>query len=117
MGRVLLAGLPPGEAVDLRRHELRPVQPTTITDPELLLAELKKIREEGFALVDQELEPGLITVAVPIRDRTGRVRAAIDIATHTGRRSATQLRDLVPLLQAAAERIEQGLSHSMNWAA
>lgn len=117
MGRVLLANLPPTDLEDyLRTYELTPVLPRTITDPDLLRAELKKVRDERFALVDQELEEGLVAVAVPIRDRTGKVRAAINLSTHVGRKSVDDMLSLVPRLQEAAASIELGLSHSMNWA-
>lgn len=117
MGRVLLANLPPADLEDyLRTYELTPVLPRTITDPDLLRAELKKVRDERFALVDQELEEGLVAVAVPIRDRTGKVRAAINLSTHVGRKSVDDMLSLVPRLQEAAASIELGLSHSMNWA-
>jgi IclR family pca regulon transcriptional regulator len=116
MGRVLLANLPPTDFEDyLRKYELTPVLPRTITDPDVLRAELKKVREEGFALVDQELEEGLIAVAVPIRDRTGTVRAAVNLSTHIGRKSVDDLLGLVPTLQETATSIELGLRHSMNW--
>lgn len=116
MGRVLLANLSSTEFEDyLRKYELTPLLPRTIADPDVLRAELKKVREEGFALVDQELEEGLIDLAVPIRDRTGRVRAAINLSTHVGRKSADQMIALVPTLQETAASIELGLRHSMNW--
>lgn len=117
MGRVLLADLPPAELDDhLRKYELTPVLPRTITDPDVLRGELKKVHEEGFALVDQELEEGLVAVAVPIRDRTRKVRAAINLSTHIGRKSVDDMLALVPKLQETAAGIELGLSHSMNWA-
>jgi IclR family pca regulon transcriptional regulator len=117
MGRVLLADLPPAELEDhLRKYELTPVLPRTITDPDVLRGELKKVRDEGFALVDQELEEGLVAVAVPIHDRTGKVRAAINLSTHIGRRSVDDMLALVPKLRETAAGIELGLSHSMNWA-
>lgn len=116
LGRVLLANLPPTEFEDyLRKYELTAVVPRTVTDPDVLRAELKKVHQDGFALVDQELEEGLVSIAVPIRDRTGRVRAAIDLSSHTGRRSVDDLVALVPTLQDAASGIELGLRHSMNW--
>ena len=116
MGRVLLANLSATGFEDyLRKYELAPLLPRTIADPDVLRAELKKVREEGFALVDQELEEGLIDVAVPIRDRGGRVRAAINLSTHVGRKSVDDLVALVPTLQETAASIELGLRHSMNW--
>jgi IclR family pca regulon transcriptional regulator len=117
MGRVLLANLPPADLAEyLERYELTPVLPRTITDRDAFRAELKKVRDQGFSLVNQELEEGLIAVSVPVRDRAGRVRAAINLSTHIGRKSVDDMLGLVPKLQDAAATIELGLSHSMNWA-
>jgi len=117
MGRVMLADLPPLAIEEyLRRNELTPILPRTITDPAQFRQELKKIRDQGYALVNQELEEGLVAVAVPVRDRMGRARAAINLSTHVGRKSVGDMHDLVPLVQQAAADIELGLSHSTNWA-
>jgi IclR family pca regulon transcriptional regulator len=117
MGRVLLANLPTADLETyLRTYELTPVLPRTITDHNAFRAELKKVREEGYALVNQELEEGLVAIAVPVRDRMGRARAAINLSTHIGRKSVEDMRALVPLVQEAAADIELGLSHSTNWA-
>jgi IclR family pca regulon transcriptional regulator len=117
MGRVLLANLPEPELdAYLAAYELAPVLPRTITDAGEFRAELARVREQGYALVNQELEEGLVAVAVPIRDRSGRVRAAINLSTHIGRKSVKEMRGLVPQVRAAASDIELGLKHSLNWA-
>ncbi|QIG42014.1 helix-turn-helix domain-containing protein [Nocardioides anomalus] len=117
LGRVLLAHLPPAklDAV-LEKAELKPMLPNTITDKTALRAELARVREQGFALVNQELEIGLVAVAVPIRDRHGQTRAAINLSTHIGRQTPEAMRDLVPRVQQAAADIELGLRHSISWA-
>jgi IclR family pca regulon transcriptional regulator len=116
MGRVLLAHLPAAELEEyLATYELVPVLPRTITEVGEFRAELKRVRENGYALVNQELEEGLVAVAVPVRDRTGRVRAAVNLSTHIGRKSAKEMRALVPQVRAAAAGIELGLKHSLNW--
>jgi IclR family pca regulon transcriptional regulator len=117
MGRVLLAHLPPVDLdAYLRAHKLVAMLPRTITDRAEFLAELKLVRERGYALVNQELEEGLVAVAVPVRDRQGRARAAINLSTHIGRKSVEDMRALVPLVQQAAADIELGLRRSANWA-
>ena len=63
-----------------------------------------------------ELDEGLVAIAVPIRDRTGRVRAAINLSTHIGRKSVKDMRGLVPQVREAAADIETGLKHALNWA-
>jgi len=117
MGRVLLANLPSAELDHyLATIELRPLLPRTITDRKKLRAELDVVRRNGFALVNQELEDGLVAIAAPVRDRSGRARAAINLSTHVGRKSVDDMRTLVPLVQQAAADIELGLRHSVNWA-
>jgi len=114
MGRVLLADKP-ADWLDtyLSSTKLLPLTPHTIADPAALRAELDRIRAQGWALVDQELEEGLRSVAAPIRDSDGRAIAAVNVSTHAGRRSVAEVADdlLEPLLQTARE-IEGDLRRS-----
>jgi IclR family pca regulon transcriptional regulator len=117
MGRVLLADLPPADLERYLSHvELHKVLPRTITDPRKLRSELDKVRRQGYALVNQELEEGLVAVAAPVRDRAGRTRAAINLSTHVGRKTVETMLSLVPVIRQTAADIERGLSHSVNWA-
>jgi IclR family transcriptional regulator, pca regulon regulatory protein len=114
MGRVLLASLPD--------HELRPyldrvrldrLTAHTVPTPAALRSELDRIRTEGYAIVDQELEEGLRAVAAPIRDRTGRVVGAVNISVQASRASVDAMRrNLLPPLLAATARIDADLSAS-----
>jgi IclR family KDG regulon transcriptional repressor len=93
MGKVLLAGLPPAEALRvLGDRRLKRFTPTTITEPRKLARELEAIRSQGFALDNEEAFPGIRCVAAPLRDREGVVRAAISVTAPTqrigGRRQA-----------------------------
>jgi IclR family pca regulon transcriptional regulator len=111
MGRVLLAGLPDA---DLEAHlaELVMARLTarTVASPKGLRAEIQRVRAQGWALVDQELEEGLRAVAAPIRDRAGRTVAAINVSAHASRTTVESMRrDLVPPLLAAAARISADL--------
>ncbi len=107
LGRVLLADLPPGER---KLGDLAPLTPRTTTDPATLLAALEEARTLGYALVDEELEAGLRSVAVPVRDRTGRVVAAVNVAMHAARRSLEEcVRDVLPELLETAGRVEGDL--------
>jgi IclR family pca regulon transcriptional regulator len=111
MGRVLLAGLEPAE-LDAYLSTVRPSRLTsrTVASATALRAELGRVRTQGYAIVDQELEEGLRAVAAPIRDRSGRVVAAINVSTHAGRSSLESVRrTLVPPLLAAAARISADL--------
>ncbi|KOG50914.1 IclR family transcriptional regulator [Streptomyces griseoflavus] len=111
MGRVLLAGLPPAErTAHLSRTTLTSLTKHTVTSPERLATLLEQVGEDGYALVDEELEEGLRSIAVPVRDRDSRVIAAVNISTHAGRRSPAEDRDaFLPPLRAAAARIEADL--------
>jgi IclR family pca regulon transcriptional regulator len=111
MGRVLLAGLSDVELdtylAGLTLHQLTG---RTVTTPTTLRTELLKVRAQGYALVDQELEEGLRSVAAPIRDRSGSVVAALNISAHASRTSLeTMRRTFVPPLLAAATRISADL--------
>lgn len=80
MGRVLLAALPETEArAILACTDLKPNTPNTKTDVEELLTEFRHVREQGYAVIDQELEIGLCSIAVPVENDRGQTVAAINI--------------------------------------
>jgi IclR family pca regulon transcriptional regulator len=82
-----------------------------VTSADALRAELAKVRRQGWALVDQELEEGLRSVAAPIRDRSGTVVAAMNLSAHASRMTIEAARrTLVPPLLATAARIEADLA-------
>jgi IclR family pca regulon transcriptional regulator len=102
-GRVLLAGLP-GEQLDslLARTELEPLTANTITSRSELEAELERVRTQGWALVDQELEAGLRALAGPVCDRNGSVVAGLTLVVQGAASNAADLEPLLvpPLLEA-----------------
>lgn len=107
LGRVLLADVP---AAEREFGELRTLTPRTVTDRTVLAGLLEEVGAQGYALVDEELEEGLRSIAVPVRDRTGRVVAALNAATHAARRTVEEcVRDILPDLTATAERVEADL--------
>jgi IclR family pca regulon transcriptional regulator len=110
-GRVLIAALGDEELERyLAEADLRPLAVRTITDPEALRDDVEHVRVQGFSIVDQELERGLRSVAVPIRGRRGQVVAAVNLAVHESRRTLRSLREeLLPPLRAAAAAIEADL--------
>ncbi|MEU0273078.1 IclR family transcriptional regulator C-terminal domain-containing protein [Streptomyces sp. NPDC006307] len=112
MGRVMLAGLPGEERRQrVARAELRALTPYTVTDRGELAAVLDGVAASGHALVDEELEEGLRSIAVPVRDRAGTVVAAANVAMHSVRRSAEEcVAEVLPELRAAADRIEADLA-------
>jgi IclR family transcriptional regulator, pca regulon regulatory protein len=116
MGRVLLAARPePWLDEYLSTTSLHHLTGHTITTESGLRQELGKIRARGWALVDQELEEGLRSLAAPIRDPDGTVIAAVNVATHAGRRSLDSIvADLLSPLLATAERIERDLASARS---
>jgi IclR family transcriptional regulator, pca regulon regulatory protein len=112
MGRVLLAHLPDDQLeAYLKNACLQQITKRTVTDPGRLKDLLKTVRAQGYAMTDQELEEGLRSAAVPLRDANGTVVAAMNISTHASRVNMDELRrNLVPQLMAAARLIETDLA-------
>lgn len=108
MGQALLAHLEPSRLAHfLRTAKLERYTDNTITDPALLALRLKEVREQGWALCNQELEVGLCSVAVPLHDRHGHVTLAMNVSGQATRVSIETLkRDYLPVLQSAAAAFE-----------
>ncbi len=113
IGRVLLGGLSDSKLERwLDKYPLRPLTQHTITDRKAFVAEIERVRECGYAVIDEELEIGIRSIAVPIIGENGRVVAALNNSTSTARHSVEDLeRDFLPELRLAAEK----LSKTMNW--
>ncbi|MFF1694528.1 IclR family transcriptional regulator C-terminal domain-containing protein [Streptomyces sp. NPDC058257] len=111
MGRVLLAGLPEQERERLlRQAPPRALTRRTVTDQGELARILERTAADGYATADQELEEGLRSVAVPVRDASGQVVAALNIARHAGTGPLAETRDaLLPALRGTAAAIEADL--------
>ncbi|MGC1817256.1 MAG: IclR family transcriptional regulator C-terminal domain-containing protein [Casimicrobiaceae bacterium] len=107
MGRVLLAGLAPDDLVSyLHRVKLAPHTGRTVVDRERLAEVLAGVRDAGFALVDQELEIGLRSIAVPVKDLRSRVVAAINIGAQAPRVPVAEMqRSFLPALREAAAEL------------
>jgi IclR family pca regulon transcriptional regulator len=108
LGRVLLASLPPA---DLARHleEIQPIRhtPRTLVSKEQLRAAVDKVREDGYSIVDEELEIGLRSIAVPIRDPRGRVAAALNASTQASRLPLAEFqKTFLPALRASASELQ-----------
>jgi IclR family pca regulon transcriptional regulator len=109
MGRVLLAGMAP-DALDAFFDQARIERrtPKTIVKRDLLAKAIHKAEADGFAIVDEELELGLRSIAVPINDRTGRTVAAINVSTQSARFSVEDMqREILPVLLKAKQRVEE----------
>jgi IclR family transcriptional regulator, pca regulon regulatory protein len=112
MGKALLAALPDDQLeAYLATAGLPAYLPRTVTDPAVLRGQLALVREAGYAIVDQELEEGLIAIATVVRDRSGTAVGAINLSTNILRRTVDSLREELrePLLRTA-RLIEQDLS-------
>lgn len=107
MGRVLLAALPEDERERrVAAMTLEARTPRTIVNHDELLQTLAQVRRQGWAMINEELEMGLISLAVPIRDRAGRVVAAINVSSQPHRQTVAGMQQqFLPRLQAVAERI------------
>lgn len=111
MGRVLLADLENGclETI-LVRTRFTSLTPRTIVARDQLEKELARVRRQSWALVDQELEPGLRSIAAPIREARGSVVAAVNLSVPASTTTMVEMkRDLLPPLLRTAAAIERDL--------
>ena len=105
-GRVLLAGLPDDQLdAYLAAARLTPRTARTITDPAVLRERVLATREQGYSLLDQELEESVTSMAVPVHGPTGAVIASLNVGSHSSRNTPDQLRELAlePLREAARQ--------------
>jgi IclR family pca regulon transcriptional regulator len=111
MGRVLLAALPDDELRARLAHvKLQPLTRRTVTSQTALRRILGTVRRQGYAAVDQELEDGLRSLAVPLHDASGAVVAALNISVHASRANMAALRrEFLPAARATATAIDSDL--------
>lgn len=109
MGRVLLAQLPEAELTAfLDRVRLEGFTESSVTDKEGLRAAIDRAREQGYSIVDQELDSGLRSAAVPVFAGSGELLGAINISTNAARVDMeTLLNVYLPRLQQAAEAVQR----------
>lgn len=109
MGRVLLAALPDDELqARLAAHPLQRWTEHTTTDVPTLLTRIRQARQQGWCLVNQELEEGLISIAAPLTNRTGQTVAALNISGQANRTSAEVMQEtMLPALLKAAKMISR----------
>jgi IclR family pca regulon transcriptional regulator len=101
MGRILLAALPPEEArAILDRSELVAYTSRTKADLPSITTELAVVAAQGFAVIDQELELGLCSIAVPLYNASGETIAALNIGAQTARASTSRMiASFLPLMR------------------
>jgi IclR family pca regulon transcriptional regulator len=107
MGRIQLGFLDDSEIWRrLGSARIEPLTPYTILDRQSLFDRIKADHEQGFSLVDEELERGLRSLAVPIADREGQAIAALNLSTHASRTTRNEMRDrFLPELRALAAQV------------
>ena len=94
---------------------LTALTPRTITSEIDFRNSLHEVRTQGFAVVDSELEPGFLSAAVPVREPSGDVVAALAYSTSSSRTSLDEVtRDVVPVLLEAAADVERDLGLLAN---
>jgi len=111
MGRVLLAALPEAEArATVERSNLSPRTPRSLTSPDEIMARVALARAEGYALIDQEVELGLRSIAVPLYDTRGRVVAALNTGVAAVQAAPDEL---VSLYLPALLSVQSGLRRAL----
>jgi IclR family KDG regulon transcriptional repressor len=110
VGKAILSFLPD---VELERHmasmDFEYFTPTTITDREMFRRELRVTRERGYAVDDEEHEPGICCVAVPIFSASGRVTHSLSVSAPSSRMTLGQLLKFLPDIKATGEAISEAL--------
>lgn len=109
MGRVLLAALPESEArTRLTSKALSKRTDYTLTDTDAIMIELAQIRKNGWAAIDQEVEIGLRSIAVPLTTSRAKVVAALNVGIPVrGVNFYEQVKNYLPALQVTAKRIQE----------
>ena len=112
LGRMLLAGLPDVEVLRLlQASALEARTKHTLTDVDALLAKVQQARRQGWCMINQELEEGLVSMAAPIVNRSGRTVAALNISGQVNRTTPRQMQEtMLPALREAAREVSQRLA-------
>lgn len=110
MGKILLAGLPENEAIQqIKDMKFEAFTEKTWTQDQLI-KRLPTIREQGYAIADEEIEIGVRSIAGPIKDKNGKVVSALNISGHASRVSVEDLeKEYLPVLKHFSEKIENSL--------
>ncbi len=115
VGKVLLAALAPEDLKQfLKKNPLKQLTPNTVTDPEKLIQTLQEIRNQGYALDNEEFSEGLMCMAAPIHNYSQQVIAAISISGPTKRIKEKNVEQLIILIKAAAQEISRQLGFDGN---
>ncbi|WP_028547959.1 IclR family transcriptional regulator [Paenibacillus sp. UNC451MF] len=114
VGKVLAAFMPQAELERLLQgYDFTVHTSRTITDKASFIQELEQVRRDSYAMDDQENEPGVRCVAVPIRNHTGQVIAAVSISTLISNVNDAELQAFIPVLKSSGERISNQMGFGM----
>lgn len=113
MGRAQLAFLPQAQQqAVIDGSELRKFTPRTIASKQELLAELERVREQGYALADQQLELGIVSIAVPVFSRARQPIAAVNVAGHISHTDPARIsKEILPALMETVQGIQFAYQH------
>ncbi|UPQ84560.1 helix-turn-helix domain-containing protein [Pseudomonas knackmussii] len=113
MGRILLAALDDAALTEYLEHANLQVKTSrTLHTPEAIRASVEEIRQKGWVIIDQELEVGLRSLAVPLKDSAGQVLAALNVGTHASRVTKHELESrFLPVLLEASRELSTRLFH------
>lgn len=110
-GRILIGNLPPAERANLLDRLIEPTTTRAVGERARLEEALDQAKTQGWAMVDQELEEGIRSMAVPIKDSSGEVVAALSVWTYSSRVSLKRFRaEILPHLRETASWIGRGLA-------
>lgn len=106
-GRVLLSGRPPAEARFMLNRMARPaLTPHTLTTITSIMKEIEFVGRHGYAIIDEELEIGVRSIAVPIRNARGEMVAAMSLSVSTSRMTREGVvEQLLPELESARRHL------------
>lgn len=112
LGRMLLSALPTDQMMQVLQSTERTARTRyTLTDVNELATKIAQVRKQGWSLVNQELEEGLVSIAAPITDRSGQTVAALNISGQANRTSAKVMQEtMLPALLEASRSISRRLS-------
>lgn len=110
-GKVFLAYLPEKEVESILSKPLPAYTQNTITSPHELRIQLESIKIQGYSVDNEELEEGVRAIAVPVRDHSNQIIAAISIPGPVNRMSMDRISEISTYLVCTA----QAISHRMGW--
>ncbi len=113
-GKALLAFGPEEQMQEFLRHPLSKLTPKTLSDPQALQRELRRVRTRGYASTREELEIGYVAVAVPVIGVNGIAGAALSVGGPSTRLTVTRVRNVAQRLLAAASRISERIGVSLD---